>query len=188
MPKLEHQAWTGSAIHHFDTGTFEGGRVVANQKNGWGTFYYKDGPKDGQKYEGYWKDDKYHGYGTLWSKDRLKSQEGEWTCGRLNGRGSTYAPNGAKDYEGDFVMGKKEGFGNIFDPIEGKKIYKGQLRLDVKWGKGKLYDSSENLVYQGEFFRFHFFYLLSVMWGAVGRGSNSWPSPYSPQIKNIRSL
>jgi hypothetical protein len=50
-------------------------------------------------------------------------------------------------------MGKKEGFGNIFDPLDGKKTYKGQVRLDVKWGKGKLYDSNENLIYEGEFFR-----------------------------------
>ena len=58
----------------------------------------------GEKYEGEWKNGKYHGQGTLTSPDGSK-YEGEWKNGLFHGQGTFTLPTGEK-YEGEWKDGK----------------------------------------------------------------------------------
>ena len=58
----------------------------------------------GEKYEGEWKNGKYHGQGTLTSPDGSK-YEGEWKNGVFHGQGTFTLPTGEK-YEGEWKDGK----------------------------------------------------------------------------------
>ena len=67
--------------------------------DGQGTYIYPNG----EKYEGDWKNGKYHGHGTYsWSNGN--KYVGEWKGGNLNGQGTYTYPDGRK-YEGEFKDG-----------------------------------------------------------------------------------
>ena len=66
---------------------------------GFGKYTYLDG----EKYEGDWRNGKYHGQGTYTSKDGEKFV-GEWKDGRENGQGKRTFPDGRK-YIGEFKGG-----------------------------------------------------------------------------------
>lgn len=81
------------------------GSILKGQKSGKGLFK----GKNGLVYEGEWKNDLFHGFGTL-----------------------TYEHSSS--YIGTFESGKKEGNGKY---IVGKTIYDGEFSNDVKNGIGK---------------------------------------------------
>ena len=88
--------------------------------------------------------------------------------------------SGAKIYKGQFKAGLKHGTGIEYDQ-SGNKKYKGDFEKDSKIGIGHDYDEDGNLIYKGKFFLLN----LTNLSAGVGRGSNSWVSPYSPQIYYI---
>ena len=73
------------------TGSFKNGK-----KNGYGeeTYIYK-------KYIGYWKDNEYHGFGTLYEND-IKEYSGYWKHGKREGKGNYFNDNGTIWIEGEF--------------------------------------------------------------------------------------
>ena len=81
------------------------GSILKGQRTGKGL--YKG--KNGLVYEGEWKNDLFHGFGSLINTDNTT-------------------------YTGNFEFGKKEGKGNY---IVGKTIYDGEFSNDVKNGIGK---------------------------------------------------
>ncbi|WP_224483469.1 tetratricopeptide repeat protein [Robertkochia aurantiaca] len=95
--------------------------IVGNCKEGYGEKVYKDG----DRFEGYWKNGQKHGKGTYFWKDGRKLI-GFW-----------------KD-------GSKEGFGKFYS-VNGN-VTEGEFRND-KWnGLGTYYDSSGNVIFAGEWF------------------------------------
>ena len=69
--------------------------------NGQGTYIYPNG----EKYEGDWKNGKYHGHGTFTYPDG-NMYVGEFKDGLKNGQGTLTSPYGEK-YEGKFKDGGK---------------------------------------------------------------------------------
>ena len=75
---------------------------------GFGKYTYLDG----EKYEGDWRNGKYHGQGTYTWKDGQK-YEGEWDNGKRTGRGKMNFPDG-REYTGGFLLFPGETFPYIW--------------------------------------------------------------------------
>jgi hypothetical protein len=98
---------------------------------------------NGDRYEGYWLNDKQNGKGSYtWPNGNR--YEGDWVNGERNGKGIMTWPNGNR-YEGDFVDGKRTGkaimtwaSGNRYegDWVNGKQNGKGS----VTWASGERYE------------------------------------------------
>ena len=165
--------YNGKGILYFYPGKF-----IKGVKNGDGEYYFPKGDKyigeikDGQKtgkalmffyvdkssYDGFYKDDKRNGQGTLtflngsiyegsWKDDLANGTgvirfnngdvyEGEWIDGETDGTGVFTWSNGDK-YEGDWKNGKKNGQGTIFYQ-DGSKL-EGEFKDDSPWDT-TLYD------------------------------------------------
>ena len=65
------------------------GRYENNLKTGFGKLSYICKELKGDKYEGYFKDDKFHGKG-VYLYNNHDMFEGEWENGQKNGRGIYY--------------------------------------------------------------------------------------------------
>ena len=61
--------------------------------------YYKNGNK---RYEGNFKNGKFHGKGILYYLNGKKHYEGNWENSKKHGKGIQYSLNGKKLCEGDF--------------------------------------------------------------------------------------
>ena len=133
---------------------YSGGKIVGEWRNGeeWNTIHYeKDGKirsklvegmirvpaltennLSGGKYEGEWKDLKWHGQGEFTFSDGRR-YVGEWKDGNYHGHG-TFTYSDGSEYKGEWKDGKKNGQGiHTFD--DGEK-YVGE------WSKGKLWNIS----------------------------------------------
>ena len=60
-----------------------------------------------------------------------------------------YYKNGSIKYEGDFINDKAEGNGKYIK--EDGNYYIGELKNNLKHGKGKLYYKNGNIKYEGDF-------------------------------------
>ena len=69
--------------------------------------------KDGDRYDGEWRDGKMHGRGTMTYKNG-GGYEGEWKDGKKHGRGTVYFASGNR-WEGKFRDGKAHGRGVYYD-------------------------------------------------------------------------
>ncbi len=90
--------------------------------------------KDGQKYEGMWKDGWRNGQG-VYTWPGGTRYEGEFKDGRLAGKGVFTWPDGRR-YEGEFKDDKKAGKGVLTWP--GGDWYEGEFEDDHRSGKGVL--------------------------------------------------
>ncbi len=92
--------------------------------------------KDGFRYDGQFRNYKYHGQGiATWPNG--SRYEGEWKDGKRNGQGTETWPNG-QIYEGQFKNDMMEGQGKLTNPFGDKKwIYEGIFKNNrlVKGGK-----------------------------------------------------
>lgn len=79
--------------------------------DGYGTLYINNG----YVYEGNFINGKKYGEGTLYSYDRKFKYEGDWVNDEKEGNGLEYFPDGTK-FEGEFLKGKKNGNG-IFKKV-----------------------------------------------------------------------
>jgi hypothetical protein len=86
-------------------------------KNGYGEIVYKNG----DVYEGDWKDDRKHGYG------KMKYSNGNF-------------------YEGDWKNDRKHGFG-MMNYSDGN-TYEGDWVEDMRHRIGKLYDTEDRILFQ----------------------------------------
>ena len=103
--------------------------------------------KDGEEYKGELKEFKifkFHGNGKYVYKNG-DIYEGEWKNGKKEGKGTLCYSNGDK-YEGEWKRGKREGKG-IFYYKQNKKKYDGEWKNDEKEGKGILYYTDKNAFY-----------------------------------------
>jgi len=105
-------------------------------------------------YEGQWKNNKEHGFGTLLTSDRSQTiYTGEWERGKLNGKG-TY-----NYYVSNFEM---MGDGTVPDTIR-VGCYEGDFRENIRTGMGK-YTFSDGSFYFGD-------WMNNV---PTGRGTFQW--------------
>lgn len=134
----------------FNPGTVENGFLYfggmsekKKTKEGFGVQLFSNG----EKYEGYWLNDKYHYYGRLIT-EKGTILEGRFIEGKLNGKGRELCEEYI--YIGDFVDSKKEGEGKM---ITNDYEYTGGYIDDKKNGEGEFISLvEENLFsYEGEF-------------------------------------
>ncbi len=99
-----------------------------------------------KRYEGDFENGVYSGYGKLYEYGLLK-YEGEFKNGWFNGYGKYYYLQNKKKYEGNFVNGEYNGFGKLYDDIN---KYEGDFMNNQYNGHGKFYIKNV-LKYEGDF-------------------------------------
>ena len=148
------------------------GDWVFGKRDGSGYQIYPTNPRH-FKYQGEWKEDMYHGegvvfsasknkvfdghyrnnlkhgYGTQWKRDGSLSYRGDWSRGKMTGRGYRLHDDGTV-IKGYFLDGKAHGFVTI-ERSNRKKLYEGEAEHGLKHGVGKLFRPSGSPAYNGEF-------------------------------------
>ena len=126
-----------------DNSIYKGSWNVNGQKEGFGIFL----DSKGNKYVGYWKNDKFNGKGRLLS---VKGDyfEGFFKDGIIDGQGMFYSKNIGYKYLGDFKNNKCHGNGKMI--YENKMTYEGAFVEGYKDGQGKL-TFSDGVYYEGDF-------------------------------------
>jgi hypothetical protein len=128
--------------------------VSGNQYKGEWNADFKEGfgiqiNSDDTKYIGEWKQNKYHGRGTLWVKKNgkkfIRKYVGDWYEGFMEGLGTYYYENG-ETYRGDFKWNQRCGNGrmNYLD----ENFYVGEWSNDLREGFGTLNYENGN-VFEG---------------------------------------
>ncbi len=144
------------ALLFIATGQIHAQCKEGNCYNGYGTYYYSNGPR----YEGNWREGQRHGKGTLyfndgaehsgeWENDELvkcrctnsdgSRYEGEIRDQNYEGEGTYYFTDGGR-YVGEWKDGERNGQGTLYD---GKKVrYSGMWRDGELYGQGTYYYSN----------------------------------------------
>lgn len=104
------------------------GQKLNNQRNGKGTFIYSDGGS----YDGFWFENKMHGFGKLFYEDNSLAYEGNWFEDHFQGKGILYNENKSIDFKGDnFDYKNLDTIGNFWIRFDG------MFKKDKKEGKGQ---------------------------------------------------
>ena len=130
---------------------FKNNNMIYN--GSWNSKFLKEGfgiaiDKDGNKYTGNWKDDKFEGNGRLISING-DYYEGNWICGNMEGYGIFQSMKNETKYEGEFKDNKFNGNGKLTYGKE-KIIYEGNFLNGLKEGKGKMIFGNKE-IYEGDF-------------------------------------
>lgn len=152
---------------------------------------------DGSKYEGYWRENYFTGWGRYIDSDGTIF-EGNFQNGRLNGKGIKRSLNGNM-YIGDFVESRREGKGR---EETNEHIYEGEFKNDKKNGTGKLSYKLLKDTYEGEFLDNCITGIGFYTWGNKdtykgsfvngkmhGKGLYKWPGGgeyYGDYVNNIK--
>lgn len=153
----------------FPDGTYYDCEWHNNTKNGWGIFYspanerkyegfFKDGKFDGfgketipgvMSYCGYQVDGKYHGLGCF---EHFEHGEhfiycGEYEHGYWQGHGVLYYQNSS--YQGEFSKCYREGYG--VQTLPNGDRYEGYWKNDRYWGHGRYFIFESDIWLEGEF-------------------------------------
>lgn len=115
--------------------------VTPAKKNGYHTQVWESGTR----YEGEWKEDFWHGQGTLTFTDGEK-YTGQWQNGLKHGQGTYTWANGNK-YTGEYKNEMREGYGTQINTSGGK--YTGQWLKNKMHGQGT-YIWSDGSSYNGQ--------------------------------------
>lgn len=98
-------------------------------RSGYGKLFWGNG----QRYEGYWKYDKFDGKGTLYYANGAK-YVGTWENNMRAGKGKQYNKLGDLWYDGEWSKDQYHGVGTMY--YTNNIWYKGEFRYGQKWGKG----------------------------------------------------
>jgi hypothetical protein len=117
--------------------------IKLNWSEGKGTQRWK---KTGLIYDGDWKDDLRHGYGTMAkpaaaSYGYKKLYAGGWKKDKRHGYGTNYYSE-EEYYEGEWYEDKRSGWGRMY--YKDKSIYEGEWLNDMRNGQGMLRLASDN--------------------------------------------
>ncbi|MEE1885930.1 MORN repeat-containing protein [Pedobacter flavus] len=127
------------------------GSVINGKANGYGEGIIKYMGKPGGTYKGNWKDNYFHGQGTLdyshVNAPKGDKYEGDWAYGKFHGKGTYFYLIGDK-YIGEFVNGQKSGKGSYFWKSGSK--YEGEWQGGYRTGYGK-YSYANGKVEEGLF-------------------------------------
>mmetsp|Transcript_2478 Transcript_2478/g.2439 ORF Transcript_2478/g.2439 Transcript_2478/m.2439 type:complete len:381 (-) Transcript_2478:1174-2316(-) len=120
---------------------YEGQFDRLGQRSRNGSLYYKpEGYHETSKllYRGGWKDNLYHGHGTLyWVGSSNLKYFGRFKNGQFQGIGTLFDQDGEKIYFGNFREGHKDGRGEEYS--KGKLVYKGEFSSGARHGFGITY-------------------------------------------------
>ena len=132
---------TGTLVYAtktYDDGDKYVGYFLNNKKHGQGTYCWTDG----DKYVGSFVNDRMQGQGTYYFNSGNR-YEGEWKEGKKHGQGVFYWADGDK-YEGSFVNDRMQGQG-VFYWANGDK-YEGSFVNGQRHGYGIYYNKSNNTI------------------------------------------
>lgn len=168
---------------------YSGSININYQRHGVGTYI----TKDGKKFEGYWVQDEFTGWGRLIDQEgsMLQGNEifilsilGYFHKGLLNGKGEKKTLT-KTFYAGNFINNSREGIGTEDTP---EHIYQGEFKNDKKEGNGQLTYKNTKDFYEGEFkdnfvhgFGFYIWANKDTYKGEFingkmhGRGTYKWP-------------
>ncbi|CEM02639.1 unnamed protein product [Vitrella brassicaformis CCMP3155] len=151
-----HSNVARTVVH--DGGLYHGSiRKVGGTEVPHGTGLLRSLDGERKRYEGEWKDGKYHGRGTEFNQDRVV-YEGDWQDGKRQGHGIEHASDGQLIYEGEWTNGErtnkgegKVGFMQVTDD-KGELLgyYHGETLNGQPNGKGELRDGTNRVTYKGE--------------------------------------
>ena len=135
---------------------------------GFGILYSPNAPM----YIGECRGFKAHGYGRIFTKDKIllyegkfendlqvdfgvyyyeygkKKYEADWKNNKANGIGIEYYENGALCYRGMMINNKRNGYGTLYDQ-NGKVFIQGEFRNGSPEGYGMIFDEGGRILYQG---------------------------------------
>ncbi|KAM8961004.1 radial spoke head 10 homolog B isoform 2-T2 [Pelodytes ibericus] len=142
------------AIYYNAEGTsWYDGEWIKNNKEGWGVQCFKNG----NIYEGQWKNNKFHGEGRMRWLSSNQEYMGQWVNGIQNGHGthtwflkrvvgSQYSLR--NEYVGKFANGERQGHGQFY--YANGAMYDGEWKNNKKHGMGK-FIFKNGKIYVGEF-------------------------------------
>jgi len=123
---LAQHGRTGEFIEQYGRdGRYEG-KFLHGMRYGQGVHEFR-----GEVYEGEWKWDNRHGYGTLTMKDGSKVK-GQWSKGKPHGLVTITDAQDNIVYEGEFQNGKRHGLG--------RQVFENGEKYDGGWKDGRLHD------------------------------------------------
>jgi hypothetical protein len=111
--------------------TTKTGCVSGDCTNGYGVYVFTTG----EKYEGYWKNDKRNGQGTNYYA-KGGAYTGQWLDDEQHGTGTYTAANGDK-YTGSYVHHKRSGYGTYI--FKSGQKYVGEWKDQMYNGQGTMY-------------------------------------------------
>jgi antitoxin component YwqK of YwqJK toxin-antitoxin module len=106
-------------------------------------------------FEGLFRDNTRHGHGVLYSRQNTNGNndyriyDGQWKLGKRHGRGTSW-DEGRKVYEGDWRDDIRTGLGSQF-AFNGQLEYHGNFHNNRRHGKGTLYFEDQSNYLQGDF-------------------------------------
>lgn len=130
---------TGTLVYAtktYDNGDKYVGYFLNNKRHGQGTYY----SNSGSRYEGEWKEGEQHGQGTYYWANGNR-YVGSFVNGNMQGQGTCYWANGDK-YVGSFVNDQRHGYGTYY--YNSGNRYEGEWKEDKKHGQGTYYNKSSN--------------------------------------------
>lgn len=122
------------------------GGYVDGRREGFGSYYYKDGTLC---YAGGWKKDKKDGLGVSFRNSDHALHISNWTDGTPGDHVTLFDKNGNLRYSGKMIDGKKQGAGVTVNPQDGT-IFVGKWENGQPTGLGSSFDEEGNLLYYGE--------------------------------------
>ena len=125
------------------------GNLKNHSRHGQGIEYY-DREGTFKRFEGKWKFDKKHGFGTEWDTEGNVFYEGNYAKGKYFGEGKRFYICGALMYEGGFKKNHRNDFGKAYYE-EGALMYEGLWESNFFNGKGTTYYESGKKKYTGNF-------------------------------------
>ena len=143
--EFKNEKREGYGKYIWENGEYYIGQWLNDKKHGKGILYNKN---RNIKYDGDFVNDKFEGYGK-YIYENGNYYIGKWLNNKMHGKGIEYYKNGNIKYEGDFVNGKYEGDGKYI--YEKDYYYIGQWLNDKRHGKGILYYKNGDIKYEGDF-------------------------------------
>jgi len=147
---IAEEKCTGDAYHAFyelqglkfePVERFQGKTDRSGKRTGQGVLFFKPEGyeiEEKQLYRGTFKNDMYHGHGTLyWPGQDSIQYIGRFKGGMKHGRGIEFDEQGKKIYQGTFRDDKREGRGEEYN--EDVRTYKGEFSENVRHGFGVAY-------------------------------------------------
>ena len=99
-------------------------------------------------YEGKFEDDLQVDFGVYYDEYGNKKYEADWKDNQINGIGIEYHENGALSYSGMMRNNKRVGYGTLYDQ-NGKIVIQGEFRNGRPDGYGMIFDEGGRIIYQG---------------------------------------
>lgn len=135
-----------TAIAHRQNGlTAYNGEYRDGKRDGFGSYYYKDGSLC---YAGFWRDDKKDGLGVSFRDTDHALHIAKWQNGQPGGIVSLFDSEGSLRFGGRIVNGKKEGAGVSINQADGT-VFVGKWENGQPTGLGSSFDRDGNLLYYG---------------------------------------